>query len=410
MASSSFLGSLGPSGNQSGYINIRRDVQDAFYRYKMPRLQSKIEGKGNGIKTVIPNMTEIAKALSRPPAYITKFFGAELGALSTCDEKAAKYIVNGAHDAEKLQTVLDGFIGKFVLCQKCDNPETILSVSKKDGTVYRSCQACGHKGTVDMAHKLVSYIRANPPPKPPKKRQAKDQAEDANDAVGSPSSGIGNASVEGMVAPDDFDGELDGDKHSGQLEENDWAEESAAAARQDELASLSVAVRKKLSIKESQLDALDAFGTWLEDEGKTASNELILQEIETRAIPSDQAIVALVQVLLADDLGKDLKSRTALLSAIVNGERDQKALLGSMERLVGVLKPELMKLIPMVLQTLYNEDIVEEEALLAWRGRPSRKFASAEIASKVRAQAKPFFDWLEAAESDEDEDEDEDED
>jgi translation initiation factor 5 len=31
-------------------INIRRDVADAFYRYKMERLQSKIEGKGNGIK------------------------------------------------------------------------------------------------------------------------------------------------------------------------------------------------------------------------------------------------------------------------------------------------------------------------------------------------------------------------
>ena len=33
----------------------------------MPALQTKIEGKGNGIKTVIPNMDDIAKALSRPP-------------------------------------------------------------------------------------------------------------------------------------------------------------------------------------------------------------------------------------------------------------------------------------------------------------------------------------------------------
>lgn len=47
-------------------VNIRRDVDDKFYRYRMPLLQIKIEGKGNGIKTVIPNMADIARALSRP--------------------------------------------------------------------------------------------------------------------------------------------------------------------------------------------------------------------------------------------------------------------------------------------------------------------------------------------------------
>ena len=48
-------------------LNVNRQVQDAFYRYKMPRLQAKVEGKGNGVKTVIPNMVDIARALGRPP-------------------------------------------------------------------------------------------------------------------------------------------------------------------------------------------------------------------------------------------------------------------------------------------------------------------------------------------------------
>lgn len=56
----------------------------------------------------------------------TKFFGCELGAQTQFDTKNDRYIVNGSHEANKLQDMLDGFIRKFVLCPECDNPETDL--------------------------------------------------------------------------------------------------------------------------------------------------------------------------------------------------------------------------------------------------------------------------------------------
>jgi len=56
----------------------------------------------------------------------TKYFGCELGAQTKFDDKNDRYIINGAHNAEKLQEILDGFIKKFVLCPACDNPETVL--------------------------------------------------------------------------------------------------------------------------------------------------------------------------------------------------------------------------------------------------------------------------------------------
>ena len=45
-----------------------KDITDPFYRYKMERLQSKIEGKGNGIKTVVANLSSVAASLARPPS------------------------------------------------------------------------------------------------------------------------------------------------------------------------------------------------------------------------------------------------------------------------------------------------------------------------------------------------------
>lgn len=144
-----------------GSINVNRNVSDIFYRYKMPRIIAKVEGKGNGIKTVVVNMVEVSKALSRPPTYITKFFGCELGAQTSWTND--RYIVNGSHDASKLQDLLDNFIKKFVLCPECENPETELLVSSKKGTISQGCKACGFHGLLDVSHKVNTFILKNPP-------------------------------------------------------------------------------------------------------------------------------------------------------------------------------------------------------------------------------------------------------
>ena len=146
-------------------INIG-ETDDPAYRYKMPRLMAKIEGRGNGIKTVIVNCVAISKALRRPPEQVCKFFGAHLGAqtkfIAPKKDVDAKAIVNGAFETGMLQDCLQQeYIPRFVLCPECGLPETDLSVvgNKKSGfKVMHTCQACGHVGEADAKHKLCTFI------------------------------------------------------------------------------------------------------------------------------------------------------------------------------------------------------------------------------------------------------------
>ena len=93
-------------------INIAgtTSVDDPEYRYKMPAVFGKIEGSGNGIKTVIPNISDVGTALHRGPAEVNKFFGTELGAQTRYSAETDRAIVNGAHTDATLQDLIKRYI------------------------------------------------------------------------------------------------------------------------------------------------------------------------------------------------------------------------------------------------------------------------------------------------------------
>jgi len=146
-------------GKMSNMINVNGS-EDPAYRYKMPRLVGKIEGRGNGIKTVIVNASEIAASLHRPTAEVTKFFGCELGAMSKYEEKSDRAIVNGAFETKDLQQMLFKYINLFLLCPHCGNPETVMEVrgKKKAAMIWLNCKACGSVAEADNTHGVVPLL------------------------------------------------------------------------------------------------------------------------------------------------------------------------------------------------------------------------------------------------------------
>uniref|UniRef100_A0A0K0F265 Eukaryotic translation initiation factor 5 n=1 Tax=Strongyloides venezuelensis TaxID=75913 RepID=A0A0K0F265_STRVS len=368
-------------------VNVNRNVVDPYYRYKMPKLQAKVEGKGNGIKTVIANMVEIAKALERPPMYPTKYFGCELGAQTNFDTKNDRYIVNGDHDATKLQNLLDGFIRKFVLCASCDNPETTYSIKKN--TIYAKCKACGHSYIIDPKHKLSSFIVKNPPP------QNNDDDKDGSKKE--------NTSPTEEKQNDSFDFE---DPKAEIIEDDDdWCPVEEVQE------TITAAVGKLVLDKdldkpiEDRLDMLYHFLLKAKEDGTLSDWRIIVNESERLELKV-KAPLLLCDVIFDQDILKQISQyRILLLGFTRNDKKAQRYLLGGIEQVIHKYKDALLPKAAHILKCLYDNDVCEEEAILAWAAKPSSKYVKKEFSKEIINKCEPVINWLKEAEEESSEEE-----
>lgn len=388
-------------------MNVNQKVHDQFYRYKMPKLQAKVEGKGNGIKTVIVNMVDIAKAIYRPPGYPTKFFGCELGAQTQIDKKNDRFIVNGSHSAEKLQDILQVFVEKFVLCEECENPETTFIVQPKKEKITSVCTACGHQGLIDMRHRLSTFILKNPPlddsatPQKLKKAQQKQAAMENGDN-----------------SPDEsgFDGWSDDVEVKSKADVDDWAEdtsEEAVAKRMQELGDGIKGLTHNDDLEKSVEERFNIFFNFVKNKinsGLDAAEEekSILGEAERLDI-KDRAPLALAELLFNKDiLAQIQKYRILFLRFLANNQKAQKSFMGAFELVVSSYMTELLPKVAHILKMFYDCDYVEEEVILEWDSKVSKKYVKKDVSQKLHDKAKPFTNWLRDADEESEEEEEED--
>jgi len=420
---------------------------DLNYRYKMPKLVAKIEGRGNGIKTVITNMADIADALNRPPSLPTKFFGCELGAQSRWEDDS-KSIVNGAHTAPDLARLLNVFIDKFVLCPGCHLPETALAVKK--GLIYHKCSACGAKTPVDMSHKLCTFI-------------LKEAASAAADAAAASAAGSkkgakkgGKAGKDGLARTASDGSVASGDAASAsaasatggagaataaggagaEADDDDGDAGSAAAATPATSAPAPVSGAARASATTSSAAAAPAGGAGRGEEEeeeddpvaamaesssvealaaalKGAGDSDITAEVRKHQVNSGRPITDGPALLLHAILqaggfapialtAKSAEGHVAQVAALVAAcgklpqqRLAQSTLLAHLEGIIAAHAATLLKGTPVLLKALYDADAVEEDSVNAWFTTHGN--------ADVRAKAKPFVEWLAEAEEEDDE-------
>lgn len=440
-------------------------TDDPNYRYKMPRLVAKVEGRGNGIKTNIVNMGDIARALKRPPDYPTKFCGTELGAQSKFDPAEGKAIVNGAHEQRDLQALIDKFIEKFVLCENCRLPEIDLIVKK--GRVQYSCNACGKKGEVDNAHKLATFIIKNPPggadsTMGAKKKTAAERREEKAAQKAARSKAVDEKSDGGEEKKSKKKSSKDGSKTKTSLKKTG----SVAVEKKETLDSASTdesdaakQSEKKTKKKKSKKPAGEGGGAVLEelDQLTYCSPETLdvirrmigflcgetkVPATEIDASVAPEAFFDHLRVLqMAQGFDHVLKFYVALEALFASSLRgltastlEQRAkylkpvaahtsstdILTAMQDFVYLragseVVPEGFKGYPAILYSFYDNNLLSADEIMKYYADPSRKKAAK--TSTVRHPhgldaftaacdaAKPFLDWL-GEESEDEEDED----
>lgn len=310
-----------------------------------------------------------------------------------------EYIVNGAHDPEKLLQLLYQFIAKFVLCSKCKNPETDLIVIDKK--INQSCTACGQKIIIpNTLHKLTTFIINHPPNEDTSKSKGKGKEKEKD-----------KKKTKKIGSTDSKKTENDDDEFTITAADlNDEFGNEDLINYDDSVKSL---VENLKTTHVDQAECGNIFYNLVKE--KKEMNQLsdvnVQRELFSKADElkiKDKATLVLSELLLTDNILEEINThRRLFLRFCHQNHKAQKYLLGGIEKVIGdIYKDKLLNITLKILKLLYDEDILDEEVLCEWHEKPSKKYVSKEMSKAIREKAAPFIKWLKEAEV-EDESDDE---
>lgn len=391
-----------------------KPIDDPEYRYKMPLVIGKIEGRGNGIKTVIANISDVALSLHRSPGEVNKFFGCELGAQTTYAADTDRAVVNGAHTDVALQNLMKRYIDKFVLCPGCGLPETDFKI--KSNQISHRCKACGCKEAVDMSHKLCTYIVAQDKKakkegkgKDKKKSKEKDNSDEDKDKEKK------KKKKEKKEEDDDKDKDKkkkkdkDKDKKKKKKDKSGNDEKKEEELAQD-LDDLSLDATDDVTLMDMAIDATKQYLASHPDASSVELLELVVNQQMASALKSFDKIHIFIRAAITPDFWeKKLVQKHAPTISLITNQNPimERHVIAALEG----LSVDSPKHFPVLLKLMFDEEALDEGVILEWacEGRTDYTLVSEEVRADLRAEAEPVVMWLQDDDSDDDEDDEDEE-
>eukprot|EP00771_Trimastix_marina_P003451 gnl/Trimastix_PCT/472.p1 GENE.gnl/Trimastix_PCT/472~~gnl/Trimastix_PCT/472.p1 ORF type:complete len:663 (-),score=189.40 gnl/Trimastix_PCT/472:126-2114(-) len=387
-------------------INIGGNPNDPTWRYKMPKLQTRVEGKGNGIKTRFVNIIDVCKALKRPAEVAMRYFGFEFCAQVNIEEG----IVNGSHSNEEAFQALMGFISRFVLCERCGLPETTF-VFTGDAILF-DCKACGTRSRA-VSHRLTTYLikefsrmqkagkKGGKQSRRDKERKRKERAERAERPDRAERSERSERAERAEAKEEEESGEVEWI--------TDTSEEAVASRQSQAIENLSATARAYIGV------SADANASAAPSATTTTTTPAAPKPAPVPAVPSRPAEDHPIMTLFDKQLGshgaaltpEHIAGGAAALKRAITTEVAQRMVLVALERYVAQRHISLLARFPEFLMALYEAEVVEEDRFADWAAHPevSQRYLPEAIATTSRAHAQAFLEWLRTAEEESDDDE-----
>lgn len=174
-------------------------------------------------------------------------------------------------------------------------------------------------------------------------------------------------------------------------DDGDWSadvSEEAVSRRMKELTSGIKGLAMDADLDKTESERVDIFHDYVKAKVGAGtlegSDKEVLSEAERLEVASKAPIV-LCELLLDSGAVSQVRRHKRLLLRFTHGnQRAQKYLMGGVEKTVEAHRDALLPKVPSLLKALYDEDVVEEEVLLEWGKKVSKKHVSKALSEQVR--------------------------